>query len=125
MKLQSYLKGAVAPVALAVVLSGQPVFAQDTADANAADAADDEVIIVTGSRIGRPELALPNPVVAIGAENIQESGRTNLTDFLVDQPALIGSQTSTLSAGSNSGHHTIDACVGAGLSGVSVTGNAG
>jgi iron complex outermembrane recepter protein len=101
-KLQSYLRGAVAPVALAVALTAQPTLAQDTEAAAADDAAGgDEVIVVTGSRIARPELALPNPVVALGAENIQESGRTNLTDFLADQPALIGSQTSTLSAGSN------------------------
>jgi outer membrane receptor protein involved in Fe transport len=101
-KLQTYLKGATASAALAVVLAGQPILAQDT-DVAAADTAagEDEVIIVTGSRIARPELALPNPVVAIGAENIQESGKTNLTDFLADQPALIGSQVSTLSAGSN------------------------
>ena len=102
MKLQNTLKGATASAALAVALAGQPVLAQDT-DTAATDAAanDEEVIVVTGSRIARPELALPNPVVALDSANIQESGKVNLTDFLADQPALIGSQTSTFSAGSN------------------------
>src|SRR6188768_2483962 len=101
---QNCLKGATASAALAVALAGHPVLAQDTEAANAADAAaghDDEVIVVTGSRIARPELALPNPVVALGAANLEQSGKVNVTDFLADQPALIGSQTSTLSAGSN------------------------
>lgn len=102
MKLETYLKGATASAALAIALAGQPVLAQDTEAPNAAETTDeDEVIVVTGSRIARPELALPNPVVALDAANIQESGQTNVTEFLVDQPALIGSQSSTFSAGSN------------------------
>jgi iron complex outermembrane recepter protein len=81
------------------MLAGQPAFAQDAVEADAA--AEGEVIVVTGSRIARPEYSLPNPVVSLGSENIEQSGETNLTEFLVEQPALIGSQTNTLSAGSN------------------------
>jgi outer membrane receptor protein involved in Fe transport len=99
--IQARLRGAVAPFALAVTLVGQPVFAQDTAE-TAADAPTDEgAIIVTGSRIARPEYSLPNPVVRIDASRIEESGETNLTEYLANQPALIGSQTNTLVAGSN------------------------
>ncbi len=105
MKIQARLRSAAAPFALAVALAGQPALAQDNDDAAVADdsAATDEgeVIVVTGTRIARPEYSLPNPVVALDSANIEESGKTNLTDFLVDQPALIGSQTSILSAGSN------------------------
>ncbi len=60
-----------------------------------------DVIIVTGSRIARPEFDFPNPVVSITSADIQQSGRTNLTDFLTQSPALVGSQTSFDNAGSN------------------------
>jgi outer membrane receptor protein involved in Fe transport len=104
---QTRLKSAAAPIALSVMLAAQPALAQETDETAAEAAADqdasgsDEVIVVTGSRIARPEFSLPNPVVTLGGEAIEQSGETNLTEFLVDQPALIGSQTSTLSAGSN------------------------
>ncbi len=57
--------------------------------------------MVTGSRIARSEYSQPNPINVLDAEALEQSGQTNITEFLADQPALIGSQTSTLSAGSN------------------------
>jgi len=58
-------------------------------------------IVVTGTRIARPELDFANPVVSFGAATIEQSGRTNLADFLVQSPALVGSRTGDLTAGSN------------------------
>jgi outer membrane receptor protein involved in Fe transport len=58
-------------------------------------------IVVTGSRIARPEFAFPNPIQAFTSENLEQSGETNLTEFLVDSPALLGSSTSADNAGSN------------------------
>lgn len=66
---------------------------QPTADSDA-------LIVVTGSRIARPEEASPNPVTSINAANIQQSGLTNLTDLLVQNPALIGSTTTADAGGS-------------------------
>lgn len=89
---------------IAMVLCPLQAMAQDAADeqAGAQDSAGDEgSIIVTGTRIARPEYALPNPVVSLDSQTIEQSGQTNLTEFLASQPALIGSQTSTFSAGSN------------------------
>jgi outer membrane receptor protein involved in Fe transport len=60
-------------------------------------------IVVTGSRIARPEFAFPNPIQAFTSETIEQSGDTNITDFLVDSPALLGSSTSADNAGSNTG----------------------
>jgi outer membrane receptor protein involved in Fe transport len=60
-------------------------------------------IVVTGSRIARPEFAFPNPIQAYTAEALQQSGETNITEFLVDSPALLGSRTSSDNAGSNLG----------------------
>ena len=56
-------------------------------------------IVVTGSRIRRPQFDAPNPITSVTALDIQESGRTNLTDFLQRVPALIGSQNSYDSSG--------------------------
>lgn len=60
-------------------------------------------IVVTGSRIARPEFAFPNPIQAFTSEQITQSGQTNVTDFLTDSPALLGSATSGDNAGSNVG----------------------
>ena len=61
-----------------------------------------EEVVVTGTRIARAESDFANPVVSISAESIVQSGRTNVADFLVQSPALVGSLTGDLTAGSNS-----------------------
>ena len=58
-------------------------------------------IVITGSRIARPEFAFPNPVQAYTAETMEQAGTTNITDFLAESPALINSSTSATNAGSN------------------------
>ena len=60
-------------------------------------------IVVTGSRIRRPDFSTPNPVVSIGSDTIQESGQTNLTQFLTGYPALQASQGSSLNSGDQAG----------------------
>ena len=105
MKNQSRLKGAAAPIALSIALLTQPAFAQDETPESIADAsadADAPVIIVTGSRIARPELAEPNPIVAITSEQIERSGDTSVVDTLMRNPALISSIGTSRGAGSNS-----------------------
>lgn len=86
-----------------------PAFAQEAADPAPAqtDATaptqgqePEAEIVVTGSRIARPELSLPNPVQVVSAETIEQSGKTNLTEFLIDNPALLGSQSNVDVAGS-------------------------
>src|SRR4051794_12412183 len=57
-------------------------------------------IVVTGSRIAKPDYETSNPIVSVDAATIEGSGRTNLTDFLSQLPSLVGSQTSNDSAGS-------------------------
>jgi len=97
------LRLGAAPLALALALSAAPAFAQEApVDAAAADetADDGEAIVVTGSRIARPEADSPNPVTSISSETIQQSGLTNLTDLLVQNPALLGSSTTADAGGS-------------------------
>jgi len=105
-RIQSRLKGAAAPVALSIALFAQPAFAQDGETLEAAEdtttfADAGELIIVTGSRILRPEFSFPNPVASFSDVTIEQSGKTNLTDFLVNSPALLGSMTNIDVAGSN------------------------
>jgi iron complex outermembrane recepter protein len=66
-----------------------------------AEAATVDTIVVTGSRIKRPEFAFANPVVSVDAEAIANSGAVNLTDFLKRIPALTGSLDSNDAAGQN------------------------
>ncbi len=92
-------------IALAVAMPA-PAFAQ------AAPAGDDplpeatpiadstETVVVTGSRIARPALTSPNPITSVDSESILLSGETNLTDYLQDIPALVGSLDSTQTSGS-------------------------
>lgn len=63
----------------------------------------DGAIVVTGSRIRRSDFTTPNPVVTLGAQTLQDSGTTNLTDFLTGYPALQGSSTSANNSGDRAG----------------------
>ncbi len=58
-------------------------------------------VVVTGSRIRRPEFDAPNPITSFNATAIQDSGDTNLTNFLERVPALTGSRDSTQTSGGN------------------------
>ncbi|KQM36068.1 TonB-dependent receptor plug domain-containing protein [Sphingomonas sp. Leaf10] len=75
----------------------------DPAAQSAADASDGQEIVVTGSRLRRPDFDTPSPVISLGAATIQQSGTTNITDFLAQLPALQGSTTSADTAGSGAG----------------------
>lgn len=82
-------------------VSATPAFAQENANAVDVSKADDQTIeqvVVTGSRISRPNAVSPTPITTLTAEDISLSGETNLGDFLNTMPAL----RSTFS-GQNSG----------------------
>lgn len=64
---------------------------------------DSATIIVTGSRIARPETANANPVVSLSADRLQESGTTNVTQYLKTIPALVGSSGGYDNSGSRAG----------------------
>ena len=60
-------------------------------------------VVVTGTRIRQSELGFANPVTTFSADTIVQSGKTDLADFLAQTPALVGSTTGDLTAGSNPG----------------------
>lgn len=91
--------------ALAVALAlSQPAAAQ-TPPAPAApppaQATEVEDVVVTGTRVRVPDYEGSAPVASVSGEAIRNAGITNITDFLTDQPALVGS--TTLQDNSNAG----------------------
>ena len=77
-----------------------PATVADPTPANA-DPADAQDIVVTGSRIVRPDYAAPNPIVSLNSASIEQSGNTNITTFLQRVPALTNSVDSSQTAGSD------------------------
>ena len=75
-----------AGVATAIVASAAPAFAQD-------EAASSDTIIVTGSRIARPELQASSPVAVVGAEEFKFSGATHVEEVLNELPQIVPSLT--------------------------------
>ena len=90
-----------ASLALGIALAGAPAFAQ-TAPADAAP--EDNVIIVTGSRIARPQIEASVPVAVISAASIQNAGHTNVLDALRDLPIAGQSLGTSASNFQNSGN---------------------
>lgn len=90
------LATAVAPTATAQVATGP---AANTLSAEEASVADD-IIVVTGSRIASPMLENAYPVATVNEDVIARSGHVNLTELLVETPALVSSITANRTAGS-------------------------
>ncbi len=61
-----------------------------------------EQIVVTGSRIARPDYDTPTPVTSLGAEEIQKSAPTNIADYVNQLPQLSGSSTPRTGNGNTS-----------------------
>ena len=71
-----------APLAFAACFAATPALAQ-----GAADAGDEgDVIIVTGSRIARPDLQASTPVAVVSAQSMADKGQTNVLAALKDIP---------------------------------------
>lgn len=91
---------AIAVLAIAA-LSPALAHAQSTStDQPAAEeaAADEEAIVVTGSRIQRPDLEAAAPVTALANDVLTAAGNTSAGDIVQYVPALFGSTGSDLSA---------------------------
>ncbi len=106
----------LASAAVLALVAPMTVQAQDVAedetclDENAdgdcddvAGAVEQNAIVVSGTRIRTREYDFASPVVAIDDTAIQNSGVTNLTDFLTEAPALTGSYNSNDGSGANAG----------------------
>lgn len=80
-------------LAALVILAPSIALAQAQPVAQEPEATEVDELVVTGSRIRRPAYEGSNPVVGISGESLALAGVTNVTDFLTDVPALVGSTT--------------------------------
>jgi iron complex outermembrane recepter protein len=96
------LKYGIAPLAIAIMLCNSSAWAQaEQQEPPVAEEVEEDAIVVTGSRISRPELEVANPIVAVTAAAIESSGKTNITDILIRNPALTSSTGGSLSGGAD------------------------
>jgi iron complex outermembrane recepter protein len=79
-------KYAAAPLALSLVLLSTSAFAQD-AESKAEEASD--AIVVTGSRIARPDLQGASPVAVISGDTIARSGANSVEEVLRFTPQAV------------------------------------
>lgn len=82
----SKLKLGVAPVVLGIALISAPAFAQDAAADDAASSED--MIVVTGSRIARPDLDSVVPVAVIDNASLERDAAVNIQDILQEMPQV-------------------------------------
>jgi outer membrane receptor protein involved in Fe transport len=76
--------GAMAQVADTAAPAPQDTGAQET---------DENLVVVTGSRIARDGFQAPTPLTVINSEDIQATAPANVADFVNDIPSLVGSAT--------------------------------
>ncbi len=91
----------------AIALFATPALAQDQdSGADAAQQGAGAEIVVTGSRISRPDLQSSTPVAVVTAERIQQTGASNIQDVLATLPAVGQNVSRTSSNFSNTGNGT-------------------
>lgn len=74
-------------------LSPSTVLAQ-SASTGVGEAASETTIVVTGSRITRPQTASPTPIVELDSSSIEQFGATNIADALNGLPAFSAASAS-------------------------------
>lgn len=73
-------------ILLGTALIATPALAQD--EPAAAEDTGGDTIVVTGSRIASPTITSVSPVQVVGAEQIRQSGVTNVQDLLLENPVF-------------------------------------
>jgi iron complex outermembrane recepter protein len=95
----SNLKYAAAPLALGLALISTPSFAQDAAAEEAEEAS--PAIVVTGSRIARPNQESASPVTVVTSEDFKGTGTTKVEDLINNLPQVLATQNSGVSNGAD------------------------
>lgn len=78
---------------LMLIASASAAFAQDAAPVAEQQETTVDEIVVTGSRIPRPNLEQPTPVATVSREAIQQAGTQDLGQIIAELPALSSSDT--------------------------------
>ncbi|WP_422342640.1 TonB-dependent receptor domain-containing protein [Parasphingorhabdus sp.] len=98
MKKFTKLMSGTAPLVLGLAMVSAPAYAQDQ-DVQDADAVDEEVIVVTGSRISNPNLELSSPVGVVTSEELELRQTNTAEQFLRELPSAIPSIGSAVNNG--------------------------
>ncbi len=87
-----------------------PAFAQQSKEAAPAteEAADRDVIVVTGSRIDRAGFVAPSPTVVIGAETLKDRAAVNVADVINEVPSFRRTQAPESGGIGNQGANNAD-----------------
>lgn len=86
MKLRSVARAVACGVSVIALIGSTGAFAQETAPQPAEE--EGEAIVVTGSRIARPDLDSAVPLAAIGEAAIQQDAAVNIQDTLNELPQI-------------------------------------
>lgn len=94
------LRCGVAALALSITLGAAPAFAQAAPAATAVPAAEEQApsgdVVVTGSRIARPDLEGTSPIsVVTSADIAKKANSSNIENVLNDLPQVTATQSST------------------------------
>ncbi|WP_199799351.1 TonB-dependent receptor domain-containing protein [Erythrobacter sp. THAF29] len=92
-------------LAVGLVLSSAPAFAQDaevTSDGDTAEETSDNQILVTGSRLNvNPNLEGASPVLSVSEEQIQAQGTVRIEDLVNQLPQVFAGQAGEVSNGAS------------------------
>jgi iron complex outermembrane receptor protein len=88
-------------ICLAALMAGAPAMAQTTADG----AGEVEEVVVTGSRIARPDYVAESPIVTVGAEAVQSRGPQNLESTFNQMPQFAASNANSGSSPARQGRN--------------------
>jgi outer membrane receptor protein involved in Fe transport len=102
----AFLRGGAAVQAIVLGLFVIPAVAQDNAAQDAA-AGEGDVIIVTGSRISRPDLEASSPVTTLSSEQFKQSNSASVEKLLAQNPQFVPAISPTVNNG-NPGAATVD-----------------
>ena len=94
-----------------LMMTAAPVYAQtvDQVPDSAVDEFEDvDQVVVTGSRIRRPDVESVFPTTVIGSENLDNSAFTNIADALTEIPAFGGGIDAVGDQGANIGANFVD-----------------
>ncbi|MBD2842568.1 TonB-dependent receptor domain-containing protein [Erythrobacter rubeus] len=111
MKFSKQLRLSAGSLAVGLVLSSAPAFAQDadiTSDGDESATAEDNQILVTGSRLNvNPNLEGANPVLSLSSEQIVQQGTVRIEDLVNQIPQVFAGQAGEVS-NSATGTSTLD-----------------
>lgn len=95
-------RGSSAAAMMMALLVAAPALAQTAPTGSGEPAAEDDIVVVTGSRIVRDGFDQPTPTTVIGETELRQGERPNLAQVLNDSPAFRPTVTPQVSVGNTS-----------------------